>query len=566
MTTALDDPKPSPTVAYEDGEFLDFGYVPVFKEHTDREGNEFDAAAMERIAARCNERIEDTGDFAPLVINHTDDGGETDPQVVGFVGPYRLGKVGAKNPRVAIFGRLRVFKRDADRVRRYPRLSVELWSKKDDPTNGFFDPISLLGATTPELDLGIRFSKHGEDFELRRYSRVTRFEATPSSPGGSNTYIPGGESDEGKDRKKNYDSGGQGGGMLSDADIQQLITALKPVVEEAVDARMAAMKTADPMAAGGMGGTGGEDAGAEQFAAGAADEGEGLPGDAEMAGDEDMDIDDADGDGDEDDESDAGDRDEFSADDDDFDGLDDDEDADDSRDDVDPGVSDSGSDDESPDKKSKYSADANVGRDFFVIDPDKEPAMADKNAADAITAEQVKRYQKERDDAKADLAKVTKERDEIRAKYQKEVEVRRGSETELNALKERVEKIEASERRAVRYQKLAEIASKGYTFDVEEEIEDVKDVSQEAFDKHCERILSKYQRVPTDMLPVAASDRLDHARRVKGDGEAERRERFSKIAQDNCVRDGKHKPGDFKAEFERLLAEDDAKQGGKSAA
>lgn len=588
MIATLAEPKPLATPAYEDGDFIDFGYVPVFKEHTDRDGNEFNSIAMERIAARCNERIDETGDFAPLVINHTSDNSDADPEVVGFVGPYRLGKVGNKNPRVAILGRLRVFKRDADRVRKYPRLSVELWSKKDDPTNGFFDPVSLLGATTPELDLGIRFAKDRLGYEVRKYSRMTkvRFEATPAAPGGGNTFIPGGvggsgDSDEGKERKKTYES--SPGGMLSEADIQQIISALKPVVEEAVDARMAAMKPADPMA--GAGGAGG----ADQFAAGGAGGAGGMGADAalggaelggdagaaEMAGGEAGEAEAAMGD---EEAGDADDADEFGADDEDFDNLEGDASASsegsegdsDDGDDVNVNVSvdadddDSDDDGNSPDKpsakkKKKYSADANAGGEFSRSDDsDKEPAMADMNVA-AEAAEQVKRYQKERDDAKTELSKVTKERDEIRTKYQKEVEARRVASDELAALKPRIEKLELSERRAVRYQKLSEIAAKGYTFDVEEEIEDAKDMSDDQFTKHCERIVKQYQRVPTDMLPVAASDRLQHAARVKGAGDAERREKYSKIAQENCLKSGKHSISEFKAELDRLLAEDDEK-------
>ena len=156
MATATLKPEKSPTV--EDGDFVVFSDVPVFKTHTTRDGHEIDERALRKICQRCNDRIRDTGDFSPIVLRHTDDEGERDPEVVGFAGPYRLGTVGRLEPKPAILATLRIFREDAGKVRKYPRLSVEYWASEDDPTNGYFDPISLLGAETPELDLGILIS------------------------------------------------------------------------------------------------------------------------------------------------------------------------------------------------------------------------------------------------------------------------------------------------------------------------------------------------------------------------------------------------------------------------
>lgn len=224
MSLALFEPKPTKTAARPDGDFVDLGYRPVFKEHV-RDGVKFGKREMERILRRNNARIEDTGDFSPLVIGHTKDNGDNAPEVIGFVGPYRLGKVGNKNPKWAILGRCRVFKADADKVRKYPRLSVEYWADDGDPTDGYFDPISLLGAETPELDLGVHYSKR-RGSQLVRYSKqVHRFAA---APGGSNTFVPG----TGDEKKSTVYQ--KGSAMLTPEDLQQIIEALKPVVQEAV--------------------------------------------------------------------------------------------------------------------------------------------------------------------------------------------------------------------------------------------------------------------------------------------------------------------------------------------
>jgi len=60
--------KPQRTAAHADEVFVVQEHVPVFKEHTNRDGVPFDRRAMERIAARCNERIRDTGDFPTIVL------------------------------------------------------------------------------------------------------------------------------------------------------------------------------------------------------------------------------------------------------------------------------------------------------------------------------------------------------------------------------------------------------------------------------------------------------------------------------------------------------------------
>lgn len=185
MEATLDKPAgPQRYATYDEDDFIVFPSVPVWKEHTNERDFakpvHFGEEELREVVERCNRRIADTGDYPPVVLRHTSDEDKSfDPPVVGFAGPFRMGTIGEEDPKPAILADLRVFKEDVERVRRYPRLSVEYWASDDNPTGGYFDPISLLGAETPELDLGIRFSKSG--LKAARYSRLAmpiRYEYT----------------------------------------------------------------------------------------------------------------------------------------------------------------------------------------------------------------------------------------------------------------------------------------------------------------------------------------------------------------------------------------------------
>lgn len=136
--------------------------VPLLDEHVLLDGDQgpvrIDAAKLARIAANNNSRVERTGDETPVVIGHTrDDAPETDqPPVVGYATNFRTGPFAGGT---ALYADLKILKSREDEVRKYPRRSVELWLKRLE-----VDPVSLLGATTPERDLGLlRFSKRGRD-------------------------------------------------------------------------------------------------------------------------------------------------------------------------------------------------------------------------------------------------------------------------------------------------------------------------------------------------------------------------------------------------------------------
>jgi len=160
-------------------EFVDAGEVCVFAEHetVDSEGNpvRFSRCDLVEIVDRCNARILDTGDFAPLTDGHNPSAeniasGAKEPEVLGYDGPFRLGVIGEANPRSAIFAREWHYKDRHEIVKRKPRRSVEYWTSKR-----HFDPIAALGATTPRLDIGMKLARETSEGE-----RICYMAAAPS--------------------------------------------------------------------------------------------------------------------------------------------------------------------------------------------------------------------------------------------------------------------------------------------------------------------------------------------------------------------------------------------------
>ena len=117
-------------------EFKRVNDVPVFGEHQTKDDEDnpvvYDRAALQSIIQRCNARIADTGDFAPLTDGHTPDKeqlakGARMPEILGYSGPFRLGMIGNKNPRWAIFSDEYHHLGDADKLKKLPRRSPEVW-------------------------------------------------------------------------------------------------------------------------------------------------------------------------------------------------------------------------------------------------------------------------------------------------------------------------------------------------------------------------------------------------------------------------------------------------------
>ncbi len=137
--------------------------VPILDEHVlkDEEGKEIatiDKARLQKIADLGNKRVKDTGDECPIIIGHTkDDTDEKDqPEIVGWASNYKVGKF-LKTGKKALTCTMKFLKKHMEKIKKHPRRSIELWLN-----DWKVDPISLLGATTPERDLGLlQFSKGG---------------------------------------------------------------------------------------------------------------------------------------------------------------------------------------------------------------------------------------------------------------------------------------------------------------------------------------------------------------------------------------------------------------------
>src|SRR5690606_20070325 len=178
---------------FSDDEFEVIENVPTFAEHvTTTPGGrklKFGPEELQAVANRCNQRIEETGDYAVCCIGHTPSPeakakGAPDPDVIGFVGPFKLGRMRRPNGgwRYFILARYRIFKSELERFRRHPRRSPELWIE-DRYEDMFLAPIALLGAEPPRLDMGLCYSRHktGEGREILKYS---------AAPGAMNAFIP----------------------------------------------------------------------------------------------------------------------------------------------------------------------------------------------------------------------------------------------------------------------------------------------------------------------------------------------------------------------------------------
>lgn len=190
---------------FPESEFVRVRDVPVFAEHTtkDREGRPvvYDRAALQLVADRCNERILDTGDFPPITEGHTPSAdelsaGRKQPDVLGYAGPFRIGQIGNRNPRWAIFCDEFHHKADRPRLMKLQRRSPEVWLEER-MEDRFMDPIAALGAETPRLDLGMsRFCRTASGKLIEKYSAV--------APGPYSTFLPG--DDDARQDKKRYES------------------------------------------------------------------------------------------------------------------------------------------------------------------------------------------------------------------------------------------------------------------------------------------------------------------------------------------------------------------------
>ena len=211
-------------------EFRTIPNVPVFAEHetTAKDGRKlrFTATELQAVTERCNRRISETGDYAALVLGHTPDPGDpngTMPDLVGYAGPFRLGRLGddGTRGRYAILADFHVYKNEVERVRKHPRRSPELWLE-DRFDDMFLDPIALLAAETPRLDLGMLYSARHDGRQVEKYTAV--------APAAGNCFIASDSLDDDRTNDRRRYAAPQLSqegtcSMISPEDIQQIVAA-----------------------------------------------------------------------------------------------------------------------------------------------------------------------------------------------------------------------------------------------------------------------------------------------------------------------------------------------------
>lgn len=147
--------------------------MPIFVEQTTRSQAtgrllEFRRRELEAIAKRCNRRVTETGDCAGICLGHIPGpsaSGATMPEKVGEADAFKVGRFGDK---WAILADLHIYREDLPRVKKYSRRSPELWLAQD-YAEMFFDPICLLAAEVPRMDLGVmrfRLDESGRKREI----------------------------------------------------------------------------------------------------------------------------------------------------------------------------------------------------------------------------------------------------------------------------------------------------------------------------------------------------------------------------------------------------------------
>ena len=136
-----------------------------------------------------NERILDHDEFSPITRGHTSEkkdgqpGERQFPEVLGFAGPYRLGMIGRKKPRYAIFGTEYHLNEHSSELKKRVGRSPEVW-RYSRCRDRFFYPVAALAEEMPRLNLPPAHyarSSSGEVF-VQCYQAVF--------PGGTNAFVP----------------------------------------------------------------------------------------------------------------------------------------------------------------------------------------------------------------------------------------------------------------------------------------------------------------------------------------------------------------------------------------
>lgn len=220
----------SAAAVFDPREFTTIPNIPVFSEHETQctagkyKGRHlvFDYDALLAVCQRCNRRIAETGDYATIVIGHTPpreliyQGKAKMPPVIGFVGPWRMGhiRLADGNRKWSIFADFHVFNDKKKLLREYPRRSAELWLEEryDDM---FLDPIALLGADAPRLDMGLVY-----EFRSLETGSMVEIYSAAAAPSAASVFVPE------HTGKRHYQGQGDTAMAISPQDVQQIVEAL----------------------------------------------------------------------------------------------------------------------------------------------------------------------------------------------------------------------------------------------------------------------------------------------------------------------------------------------------
>lgn len=174
--------------------------VAMFHEHTvpaqkiqdkDVPAQHYGRDELAEMVEGMNDRILDHDEFSPITRGHTGqkpgakDGDRQMPEVLGFAGPYKLGMIGRKNPRWAIFGTEYHMKDAVPELKKRVGRSPEVW-RYSRMRDRFFYPIATLGEEMPRLNLPPAHYSRRNAEELPVF--VECYQAV--FPGGSNTFVP----------------------------------------------------------------------------------------------------------------------------------------------------------------------------------------------------------------------------------------------------------------------------------------------------------------------------------------------------------------------------------------
>ncbi len=528
---------------------------PIFAEHTTTNSRgervHYDRKKLAAIVKACNERILDTGDFAVLSEGHTPDAdamstGAKMPPVLGYVGPYRLGKIGNRKPRWAIFADEHYHRSDIEKLKRLPRRSPELFLE-----DMILDPIAALGAETPRLDTGIvRNCRNAAGQLVEKYSAMTYPSAVSTSPqkfrGGKETYAAG---DEPMDDPANQPGNPEAEALerLGDADLNKIILGVSAAILQSKPLQwvVSQMPPDWTPGEGEKEGVPGEQVTGEPGEQVPGEEG-GIPGDepevqlppgtADAATDSPVDDDI------------PGDEAAFEGDDTHFDpeaggGLDDvpadDAPADETSETPSAPPEDSASDAEmgemDDDEKEKYAAFDSAGRRGFLWAwRRRKRHRGDKYAADCGEPTMPKPAEPPAKE-KENYSRLAAENQQLRT---------------------RLDTMERGNREKYRKDCLTDLR-KEHAFDLNAELEDVKDATDEQFTKHCERIKRNYSRIPREgEMPTLHGSTADSDPVAAIARDPEQAKKFSRMARERAIKsikNGKHMT--FETALEQVMNE-----------